>query len=147
MFLYHTWHHAIIVPAGHPLEWKHSLSLEDIAAYPVITYHDGVTGREKVDKAFAKADLAPDIAMSALDADVIKVYVELGLGVGIIAGIGFDPERDARLRMLSGSHLFEASTSRIAVRRGSYLRGYAYRFIELCESKLSEAMVKSALVD
>ena len=98
-FIY-RWHHAVIVPNGHPLLAESTLTIERIAAYPIITYSEGFTGRARVDEAFAKAGITPNIAMSALDADVIKAYVELGLGVGIVAAMAVDPERDRALRML-----------------------------------------------
>ncbi len=144
-FPYHTWHHSVIVQAGHPLETVMPLTLESIAEYPVITYHEGITGRARIDQTFGEAGLAPDIVMSALDADVIKTYVELGLGIGIVASIAFDASRDTNLRLLDTSHLFEENTTRISVRRGHYLRGFAYRFIELCSSALSEPTVRAAL--
>lgn len=143
-FPYYSWHHAVIVPEGHPLETLDTLTLEAISEYPIITYHEGYTGRSRIDKTFALAGLTPDIVMSALDADVIKLYVELGLGIGIVASMAFSPERDQHLRLLDSSHLFEANTTRIAVRRGHYLRGYAYRFIEYCAEPLNEAMVRSS---
>jgi hypothetical protein len=89
-----------------------------MAEHPVITYHEGFTGRARIDETFAKAGLTPDIVMSALDADVIKAYVELGLGVGIVASMAYDPNRDQGLRMLASSHLFEENVTRIAVRKG-----------------------------
>lgn len=141
-FPYHSWNHAVVVPQGHELEKVLPLTLEAIAEWPIITYHEGFTGRPAIDAAFAKAGLAPDIVMAALDADVIKSYVELGLGIGIVASIAFDHERDKGLRLLESKHLFPLSTSRIALRRGRYLRGYAYRFIELCAPDLTEAHVR-----
>jgi LysR family cys regulon transcriptional activator len=143
-FPYHSWNHAVVVPAGHELDKGQSLTLESIAEWPIITYHEGFTGRPTIDAAFAKAGLAPDIVMAALDADVIKAYVALGLGVGIIASVAFDPEADKALRLLDSSHLFPRNTSRIALRRGRYLRGYAYRFVELCAPALTEAAVRKA---
>lgn len=144
-FPYYGWHHSVIVPVGHPLEVVEPLTLEAIAEHPVITYHEGFTGRAKIDETFAKAGLTPDVVMSALDADVIKAYVELGLGVGIVASMAYDPARDKGLNMLPSSHLFEENITRIAVRRGHFLRGFAYRFIELCSESLSEAVVRAAL--
>jgi LysR family cys regulon transcriptional activator len=144
-FPYYSWHHSVIVPQGHPLESVHPLTLEAIAEFPVITYHDGFTGRTGIDQAFAKAGLLLDIAMSALDADVIKTYVELGLGVGIVASMAFNPVRDTRLNLLDSSHLFEKNTTNISIRRGHYLRGYAYRFIELCLPSLNESAIRSAV--
>lgn len=144
-FPYYSWHHSVIVPAGHPLESATPLTLEAIAEYPLITYHEGFTGRSIIDRAFAAAGLLPDVAMSAMDADVIKTYVELGLGVGIVASMAFQPGREGELRQLDSSHLFPANTTRIAVRRGHYLRGFAYRFIEMCSPTLTEATVRSSV--
>lgn len=143
-FPYYDWHHCLIVPEAHPLASVSPLTLEAIAEYPVVTYHEGFTGRAGIDDTFAKAGIACDIVMSALDADVIKTYVQLGLGVGIIASMAYDPVRDAGLRLLEGGHLFGEHTTRIAVRRGHYLRGYACRFIELCSPTLSEAVIRDA---
>ncbi|MBI2311178.1 MAG: CysB family HTH-type transcriptional regulator [Betaproteobacteria bacterium] len=144
-FAFYEWHHAVIVPEGHPLTTLPQASLADLVEYPIITYHQGFTGRARIDKAFADDGLAPDIVMSALDADVIKTYVELGLGIGIVAAMAFDPRKDAGLRLLDGSKLFAANVARIAVRRGQYLRGFAYRFIELCSPTLDETAVRSAV--
>lgn len=142
-FAYYSWHHGVIVPAGHPLERDRKLTLDAISEFPIITYNRGFTGRRRIDEAFAKAELEPTIVMEALDADVIKAYVELGLGIGIIASMAFDEARDPQLRLLPAKHLFEVNTSRIAVRRGSYLRGYAHRLIELCSPELTEAVVRA----
>jgi len=144
-FPYYGWQHAVVVPAGHPLESVQPLTLDAIAQHPVITYHEGFTGRTRIDKTFAAAGLHPEIVMSALDADVIKTYVELGLGVGILASMAFSPERDPELRQLDSHHLFTENVTRIAVRRGHYLRGFAYRFIELCSPELTEAAVANAV--
>ena len=144
-FPYYSWHHGVIVPAGHVLGREKKLTLEAINEYPIITYHQGFTGRGRIDEAFARAKLDPDIVMAALDADVIKAYVELGLGIGILASMAFDKVRDPQLRLLDAKHLFEINTSRIAVRRGSYLRGYAHRFIELCSAELTETAVRAGM--
>jgi len=141
-FPYYTWQHAVIVPSGHPLQSIYPLTLEAIAEFPIITYHQGFTGRSRIDQAFAKAGLIPDIAMSALDADVIKTYVKLGLGIGIVASVAFAPERDTTLIKLESEYLFEKNTTYISVRRNHYLRGYAYRFIELCIPILTESVVR-----
>ncbi|MEQ1612135.1 MAG: CysB family HTH-type transcriptional regulator [Hyphomicrobiaceae bacterium] len=141
-FPYYAWHHGIIVPKGHPLDNGEVLTLEAIAEYPIITYHEGFTGRSNIDKSFAEAGLAPDIVMSAMDTDVLKTYVGLGLGVGIIASMAFDEKRDAPLRLLEAGDLFPPNTTWIAVRKGSFLRGFAYRFIELCAKDLTEAKVR-----
>jgi len=144
-FPFYEWHHALVVPEGHPLAALPALTLEAIAEHPLITYHEGYTGRPRIDATFAAAGLVPDVVMSALDADVIKTYVEVGLGVGIVASMAFDAARDLGLKRLDASHLFEANTARIAVRRGHYLRGYAYRFLEECAPALTQAVVTSAL--
>jgi LysR family cys regulon transcriptional activator len=144
-FPYYSWHHAVIVPPGHSLESVYPLTLESIAEFPIITYHEGFTGRAGIDETFAKAGLILDIAMSALDADVIKTYVELGLGVGLVASMAFNRERDIRLNLLDSSHLFQKNTTNISIRRGHYLRGYAYRFIELCVPSLTEAAIRSGV--
>ncbi len=145
-FPFYTWHHAVIVPEAHPLTGAAPLTLDILADYPLITYHEGFTGRSRIDDAFARAGLAPDIVLSALDADVIKTYVELGLGVGLIAAMAYHPLKDAGLRLLDGAHLFERNTAWIAVRQGHYLRNFAYRFIELCNPELTEATVRGGNV-
>jgi LysR family cys regulon transcriptional activator len=144
-FPYYTWEHAVVVPVGHPLLSQTPLTLDAIAEWPIITYDEGLTGRTRIDDAFARAGVIPDIAISALDADVIKSYVELGLGVGIIAAMAVDPERDTKLRRLDTPGLFGSNTSSIGVRRGRYLRDYVYRFIELCSPVLKEGLVRKAL--
>ncbi|HEX2840080.1 CysB family HTH-type transcriptional regulator [Hyphomicrobium sp.] len=144
-FPYYSWHHGVVVKAGHALEGEENLTLDALAEWPLITYSEGFTGRPKIDKSFADAGIAPDIVLSALDADVIKAYVELGLGVGVVASMAFDPVRDPELRLIDADHLFEVNVSRIAVRRGTYLRGYAYRFIEYCSSDLTEQVVRAGV--
>lgn len=144
-FAYYSWHHAVIVPVDHDLGQAKPLTLEAIAAWPLITYHEGFTGRTRIDAAFRAAGLKTDIVLSALDADVIKTYVELGLGVGIVHALAFDPERDTRLRMLDCRHLFEPNTALIGIRLGSYLRDYAFRFIGLCSGALDKETVSRAL--
>lgn len=143
-FPYYTWEHAVVVPESHPLADRKKLSLNDIAEWPIITYDEGLTGRARIDEAFDRAGIVADIAMSALDADVIKAYVELGLGVGIIASMAFDRGRDPGLLLIQCPHLFERSTSSIAVRRGRFLRDYVYRFIEFCSPSLTENLVRTA---
>ena len=144
-FPYYTWHHTVVVPKGHALDGKKNIALEDISEYPIVTYHEGFTGRKTIDQTFLKAGITPDIVMSALDADVIKTYVELGLGIGIIASMAYQPDRDSKLSLLDVASLFEENTTRIALRKGYFLRGFAYDFIELCSPKLDEAKIKSAL--
>lgn len=144
-FPYYDWHHAVVVPVGHPLLGPERITLADLAKHPLISYHDGFTGRSKIDQAFADAGLTPDFIMSALDADVIKSYVELGLGVGIIAPGAFDARKDQDLRLIDASHLFARSTTHIAVRRGHFLRDYTLRFMELCSAALTAAQVRAAV--
>ncbi|MDD4911116.1 MAG: CysB family HTH-type transcriptional regulator [Sideroxydans sp.] len=144
-FSFYTWHHAVIVPVGHPLEKVKDLTLQAIAEYPIVTYHEGLTGRARIDEAFETAGVTPDISMSALDSDVIKTYVELGLGIGIIASMAFNLAKDTDLRLLRCDHLFAANTTYIALRRGHYLRSFAYRFIELCSPKLDEQTIRTGV--
>lgn len=143
-FPFYQWHHAVVVPEGHVLT-REPLTLETLAEQPLITYHEGYTGRARIDASFAAAGLTPDIVMSALDADVIKTYVQVGLGIGIVAAMAFQPQRDQGLQLLDASHLFPANTTRIALKRGHYLRGYAYRFLQECSSELSEDVVREAV--
>jgi len=144
-FPWYEWRHAAIMPRSHPLAAAGRFTLADLAEQPLITYHEGFTGRSRIDRAFADAGLAPDIVMSALDADVIKTYVELGLGVGIVASMAWHPKKDEGLALLEGEDVFPINVTRIGVRRGHYLRGYAYRFIELCAPGLTETAVRAAL--
>jgi LysR family cys regulon transcriptional activator len=141
-FPWYSWHHGVIVPRAHPLATEKKLTLEAIAEWPIVTYQMGFTGRGRIDEAFQKAEIIPDVVMTALDADVIKAYVELELGIGIIASMAFSADRDPQLRLLDATSLFSANTSRIAVRRGTYLRTYTYRFIELCSAGLTESVVR-----
>jgi LysR family cys regulon transcriptional activator len=144
-FPFYNWHHAIIVPKGHALENKKDVTLEEIAEYPLVTYHEGFTGRKSIDEAFLKKNLSPDIVISALDADVIKTYVELDLGIGIIASMAYQKDRDIKLSLVDSKNLFSNNTTHIAIRQGHYLRGYAYKFLELCSKDLNEAKIKSAI--
>lgn len=144
-FPYYSWHHAIIVPEQHPLLGMGEISLENLSEYPIITYHEGFTGRNHVDKAFADVGIVPDIVLSAIDADVIKTYVNLGLGVGIVASVAYDPEQDRNLRLIPVPHLFPNNTTRLAVRRGTYLRSYALAFIEKVCPDVGEEAIKAGL--
>lgn len=144
-FPFYDWQHAVVLPEGHALLQESKLSLEALAEHPLITYHEGYTGRARIDAAFAGAGLAPDIVLSALDADVIKTYVSVGLGVGIVAAMAFDPSRDQGLRRLDAGHLFPTNTARIALKKGQYLRGFAYRFLQECVPTLDEDRVRLAM--
>jgi LysR family cys regulon transcriptional activator len=141
----YEWHHCVITPPDHPLLKEKTLTLESIAQYPVITYDSAFSGRGKINDAFEKAGITPDIALTAIDADVIKTYVELGLGVGIMAEIAFIPEREPHLRMINARHLFKPSTTRIAIRKNDYLRAYTYDFIELFATHLTRKVVAEAM--
>lgn len=143
-FPFYDWHHAVVVPQGHPLAAPGALTLAALAEHPLITYHPGYTGRSRIDAAFAAAGLAPDVVLSALDADVIKTYVQIGLGVGLIAAMAFHPERDAGLQLLRADALFPVNTTRIALKKGHYLRGFAYRFLAACDPTLTEERLREA---
>ncbi|MFM8466931.1 MAG: CysB family HTH-type transcriptional regulator [Oxalobacteraceae bacterium] len=139
------WEHMVVVPAEHPLLKSKSITLEEIVAFPLVTYDAAFAGRNKIDQAFARRHLKPDVVLEAIDADVIKTYVELGMGVGIIAGLAFNAARDPNLRAIPAGHLFGMNLSRIALKEGAYLRGYVYTFVELLSPNLSRKMVEQAL--
>lgn len=142
----YRWSHSVIVPPGHPLLLQaRPISLEDLAGHPIITYEHGFTGRAHIDEAFAREGLVPEIVLTAMDADVIKTYVELGMGIGIVASIAFDAERDRLLRAIDARHLFEINLTRIAVRRGIWLRDYACHFIESFVPTLTPEVVRQKL--
>jgi LysR family cys regulon transcriptional activator len=137
---YH-WNRCVLVTPDHPLAKVERISLQDLAAYPIITYTFGFTGRSKLDQSFAAHGLRPNVVLTAVDADVIKTYVRLGLGVGIVASMVYDPAQDTDLVRLSADHLFEPSTTHIGFRRGIFLRGYMYEFISLFAPHLSQSLV------
>lgn len=140
----YQWQRGIVVPKGHPLAELQQLSLKDVAAYPLVTYVFGFTGRSTLDTAFKQAGVTPNLALTATDGDIIKTYVRAGLGVGIIASMAFDPEHDDDLVLLDAHHLFQPSTTRIGFRRGSFLRGFMYDFIELFAPHLTREVVETA---
>jgi LysR family cys regulon transcriptional activator len=140
----YEWWHTVVVPAGHPLVAEQRLSLESLAQCPIVTYSPEFTGRSHIDEAFAARGLAFEVVLTAIDSDVIKTYVELGLGVGIIAAMAFDPDRDSGLRALDARHLFRVNTTRVAIRRGALLRGYAYDFIERFAPRLTRKGIERA---
>lgn len=137
---YH-WNRCVLMKPDHPLAKKKQLSLKEIAAYPLVTYTFGFTGRSKLDQAFAASGLKPDVVLTAVDADVIKTYVRAGLGIGIIANMAYDERTDKDLVRLPADHLFEPSTTHIGFRRGIYLRGYMYDFMHLFAKHLSRDTV------
>lgn len=140
----YRWNRCIVVPKGHPLTQVGSLTLEEIAKYPIVTYVFGFTGRSKLDEAFINRGLAPKVVFTAADADVIKTYVRLNLGVGIIATMAYDESTDTDLVKLDASHLFESSMTRIGFRRGTFLRGFMYDFIEKFAPHLTREVVNEA---
>ena len=127
----YQWHHCVVVPEGHPLARVKPLTLEAIAQYPLVTYDPTFAGRTAIDRTFAARGLAPEVALTALDSDVIKSYVALGLGVGIISSRAYRKGKDEGLRALDCTHLFPAQTTRLAYKRGAYLRNYTVEFIRL----------------
>ena len=141
----YRWNRSIIVPADHPLNTVRPLTLEAIAEYPIVTYVFGFTGRFQLDKAFAEAGLNPRVVFTAVDADVIKTYVGLGLGVGIIASLAFDEHEDRGLTALRADHLFDYSVTKIGFRRGAFLRAYMYDFIKLFAPHLTRDLVDQAI--
>jgi LysR family cys regulon transcriptional activator len=141
----YQWEHMVVVPAEHPILKSKSITLEEIAQYPLITYDAAFAGRNRIDQAFTRRALKPDVLLEAIDADVIKTYVELGMGVGIIAGLAFDPVRDMNLRAIPVGHLFGTNISRIALKQGAYLRSYVFTFIEIMAPSLVRKMVEQAL--
>lgn len=147
VFPYQRWRHTVIVPPGHPLAEAVPLRLQDIAAHPVITYQKGFAGRPTIDRVFQELGLTPNIVLEAIDSDIIKAYVALGIGVGIISELAIDATLDTRLINLPAQDLFDESISYIALRRHRFLRGYAYRFLQACLPETSEATLRRAAED
>ena len=141
----YRWNRGVLVPKGHPLAKVRPLTLEALVQHPIVTYDFSFTGRTAVNAAFAAKGLAPNVVLSALDSDVIKTYVELGMGVGIVAQMAYDPAKDVGFEMLDASHLFAASTTRLALRRGVFLRGFVYEFITLFAGQYTRGAVDAAL--
>jgi LysR family cys regulon transcriptional activator len=141
----YEWSHSVVVPHGHPLCGRPSLSLAALAEFPLITYDLTFTGRSRIDRAFERHGLKPRIMLTAIDSDVIKTYVELGLGVGLIAEMAYDPKRDLNLSCLPAKQLFEANTTRVGFRRDLWLRNYEFEFLERLSPRLSRAVVEATL--
>jgi len=141
----YRWNRSVIVPQDHPLADESEMTLEKIAAYPIVTYVFGFTGRSQLDDAFRRAGLNPRVVFTAADADVIKTYVRLGLGVGIIARMAYDKNTDNDLVSIDARHLFESSTTKIGFRRGTFLRGYMYEFIERFAPHLSREIIDATV--
>jgi LysR family cys regulon transcriptional activator len=141
----YEWSHSIVVPPSHPLSSLPEVSLADLSRYPLITYDVGFTGRGHIDAAFAKAGIATDIVLTAMDSDVIQQYVALGMGVGLVASMAMERVNAHQLHAISGAHLFQPNVTRLAVRRGAYLRSYAYDFISRIAPRLSRDEIRETL--
>src|SRR5688500_3763258 len=141
----YQWNRVVVVPPKHPLLKRSPLTLEALAEHPIVTYDFAFANRSLVQKAFEARGLQPNVVLTALDSDVIKTYVELGLGVGILAKMAFDPRRDQPLKAIDAGHLFESSTTRLGIKRGAYLRRYVYEFIEAFAPHLPAATVERAV--
>ena len=141
----YRWTHSVIVPPGHPLLGGQALTLQRLCEFPIITYDTGYTGRLHIDEAFAAAGLSFNLVLTAMDADVVKTYVALGLGVGIVASIAFEDERDRDLRAIDARHLFAVNLTKLAIRRGRFLRSYVYDFIETFAPPLTREVVRQAV--
>jgi LysR family cys regulon transcriptional activator len=141
----YEWNRVVLVPRGHALSKARPLTLQSLAAYPIVTYDFAFTGRTAINAAFASKGLEPNVVLTALDSDVIKTYVELGMGVGIIAKMAYDVDKDANFEVLDASHLFGSSMTRLALRKGIFLRGYVYDFISLFAPQYGRNAVDAAL--
>ena len=139
------WSHCVIAPEGHHILAEATLSLATLARWPLITYDAAFSGRSRINRAFERLGITPNIALTALDADVIKTYVSLGLGLGIVSSLAFDAQRDLGLTAVAAGHLFESNTTRLALRRASYLRSYDYDFIALFAPHLDRRVVDKSM--
>ena len=142
----YEWQHMLVMPLGHPLASKVGITLEDLALEPIITYHPSFTGRTKIDQAFAAKRLLPRIALEAIDSDVIKTYVRLGLGVGIVAEMAIkDDGTNGDLVAIPAGSLFGVNVARVAFKRSVYLRNFVYKFAELLSDKLDRTHISDAM--
>ncbi|MEO8060673.1 MAG: CysB family HTH-type transcriptional regulator [Burkholderiales bacterium] len=142
----YEWHHAVVMPASHPLAQVERVSLEDLALLPLVSYHPSFSGRSRVDAAFAARGLKPDIVLEAIDADVIKTYVRIGLGVGIVSELAVrDDPPGGDLVSRPVGHLFGQNVTRIAFKRGAYLRNFVYAFAEMMSDRLSRALITRSM--
>ena len=142
----YRWNRCVLVPRNHPLAQVSELTLHDIARFPLVTYVFGFTGRSKLDEAFMNEGLSPRVVFTAADADVIKTYVRMGMGIGIVAEMAHNQETDPDLVALDASHLFEQSVTKIGFRRGTFLRGFMYDFIEMFAPHLNKDLVQEAVM-
>jgi LysR family cys regulon transcriptional activator len=141
----YEWNRCVLTLPGHPLTQRDVLTIEELAEHPIVTYVFGFTGRSQLDQAFEKSKLHPQVALTAVDADVIKTYVRLGLGVGIVARMAYDPAQDSDLVALDAGHLFGRSVTKIGLRRDMFLRGFIYDFIRLFAPHLTREIVDKAI--
>lgn len=141
----YQWNRCVITPLNHPLLRQQKLTIENIARYPLITYDFAFDAGSPIRRAFDARGIQPNVLLTAIDADVIKAYVEMGLGIGILAKMAFDPARDHGLRLIDASHLFEPSTTRIGIRRNAYLRGYVFDFIGMFSPRLTRDVVEKTM--
>jgi LysR family transcriptional regulator, cys regulon transcriptional activator len=142
----YEWQHVLVMPLDHPLVKKERITLEDLAAEPIITYHPSFTGRTRIDTAFAHRKLEPRIALEAIDSDVIKTYVRLGLGIGIVAEMAVrDDVQNADLAVRPLGTLFGQNVARVAFKRGAYLRNFVFQFAELLSSRLDRNLIAKAM--
>jgi len=145
---YH-WEHIVVCTPDHPLLQEYAnkgeISLEMLCQYPIVTYDLAFSGRRNIDEAFAHAGLNPDIVLAAVDADVIKTYVDVGLGIGIIASMAYDPLHDENLRSIPAGHLFDRQTTRIAIKAGEFLRDYVFTFIRMMSPELEESEIRELI--
>lgn len=142
----YEWQHMLVIPIDHPLAKKENITLEDLAEEPLITYHPSFTGRTKIDLAFAAKHLQPRIALEAIDSDVIKTYVRLGLGVGIVAEMAIKEDgTNSDLIAIPAGPLFGINVARVAFKRSAYLRNFVYKFAELLSDKLDRALITKAM--
>ncbi len=141
----YEWQHVLVLPKEHPLVAKERLSLEDLAAEPIITYHPSFTGRTRIDHAFAQKKLTPRIALEAIDSDVIKTYVRLGLGIGIVAEMAVRDDSNADLVVRPMGHIFGSNIARVAFKRSAYLRNFVFKFAELLSDRLDRNLIAKAL--
>jgi LysR family transcriptional regulator, cys regulon transcriptional activator len=141
----YEWNRSVIAPLKHPILEVDPMTLADVARYPIVTYAFAFSGRSQINAAFVAQGLAPEVVLSAIDADIIKTYVELGLGIGIVASMAYSKETDTRLGARDASHLFPMSHTGVALRRGVYLKGYTYGLIELLAPHLTRERVDAAI--
>mgnify|MGYP000870080426 CR=1 FL=1 len=142
----YEWQHVVVMPARHPLAQSERPTLEQLAQYPLVTYHPTFSGRTRVDAAFARARLEPTIALEAIDADVIKTYVRVGMGLGVVSEMAVhDEPAGGDLVWRSVGHLFGFNTSRVAFKRGAYLRQFVYAFAEMLSDRLTRPLIERAM--